>query len=143
MAARGEIDVDALMGRPCGALVEAAARRPWRTMVVAFVLAALSVLYVARNLGVNGDSDALFDASLPFRKLRIDFENAFPELKDRVLVVVDAPSATRARDVARGLAKDLEAHPEAISSVWLPGDGPYFERHGLLYLATPALAELA
>jgi hopanoid biosynthesis associated RND transporter like protein HpnN len=142
MASRGEIDIDTLMGRPCSALVEAAARRPWRTLVAAVVLAALSLVYVARNLGVNGDSDALFDASLPFRKLRIEFENAFPELKDRVLVVVDAPSATRARDVARRLAADLETHPEAIASMWLPGDGPYFERHGLLYLETPELEEV-
>jgi uncharacterized protein len=138
----GRIDVDELMGRPCGALVEAAARRPWRTLVAAFVVAALSLVYVANHLGVNGDSDALFDENLPFRKLRIEFENAFPDLKDRVLVVIDAKSATRARDVARHLAADVSAHPEAIQSVWIPGDGPYFEQHGLLYLETPELEEL-
>jgi hopanoid biosynthesis associated RND transporter like protein HpnN len=138
----GRIDVDELMGRPCGALVEAAARRPWRTLAAAFVLAALSLTYVANHLGVNGDSDALFDASLPFRKLRLEFEAAFPELKDRVLVVVDAKSATRARDVARHLAADLTAHPDGIQDVWIPGDGPYFEQHGLLYLETAELEEL-
>ena len=135
-------DVDALMGGPCGALVEAAARRPWRTLVAAFVLAGLSLLYVVNHLGVNGDSDALFDADLPFRKLRLEFENAFPELKDRVLVVIDAKSATRARDVARHLAADLGKRPEAIQSIWIPGDGPYFERNGLLYLETGELEEL-
>jgi hopanoid biosynthesis associated RND transporter like protein HpnN len=142
MRARGEIDIDTLMGRPCGAVVEAAARRPRWTLLAALVLAALSMVYVVRNLGVNGDSDTLFDASLPFRKLRLEFENAFPELKDRVLVVVEAKSATRARDVARRLAADLETHPDEIKSIWLPGDGPYFEQHGLLYLETAELEEL-
>lgn len=142
MSRRPGSGFDALMGRPCCALVETAARRPRLTILVALLLAVLSLLYVAENLGVNGDSDTLFDASLPFRERRLAFEAAFPELKDRVLVVIDAASSTRARDTARRLAAALARHPEAIASIWIPGDGPFFERHGLLYLETAELEEL-
>jgi len=63
-------------------------------------------------------------------------------LEDLVLVVVDAPSDTRARNAVRWLAAELRADPERFRDVFVPGDGAFFERNGLLYLESDALEEL-
>jgi hopanoid biosynthesis associated RND transporter like protein HpnN len=123
-------------------LADFSARRPGVVLLVCVVLSIAAGGLVARDLGVLSETDELFDAALPFRQNRIEFHRAFPQLEDRVLVVVDAPTDTRARDAARWLATELRADPARFQDVFTPGDGPFFSRNGLLYLEIEALEEL-
>ncbi|MGI9431810.1 MAG: MMPL family transporter, partial [Myxococcota bacterium] len=123
-------------------LSEISARRPGVVLLFAVVLSALSGWGVVAHLGVSSETDDIFDASLPFRERRDALYRAFPMLEDPVLVVVDAPSDTRARAAVRWLAAELRADPERFRDVFVPGDGEFFEKNGLLYLEPDALEEL-
>jgi len=123
-------------------LSEGSARRPALVLLFSVILSALSGWGVVAHLGVSSETDDLFDASLPFRESRDALHRAFPMLEDSVLVVVDAPSDTRARAAVRWLAAELRADPERFRDVFVPADGAFFERNGLLYLESDALEEL-
>jgi uncharacterized protein len=134
--------VDQSAGRVLASLTSLAGRRPVAMLLMTAALGAASLVYTAGHLGVNSDSEALFDPSLPFQQRRHELEREFPMLGARVLAVVDADSGTRARDAARALAERLRAEPDQFRHVFVPGDGPFFEKNGLLYLETGELEEL-
>ncbi len=131
------------MGGALAGLVDAARRHAVLTLLAALALTAASVAVAAGHLGINANTDDLFDADLPFRRLDHEFYRAFPVLDDSVLVVVDAPTRPAAEAAVRALAARVEAEPETFASVWTPGVGPFFERNGLLYLETGELDRLA
>jgi hypothetical protein len=99
-------------------------------------------LYAARNLGVETDTEVLFDPELPFRRLESQLDAAFPMREDALIVVLDAPGAARASAAAEALAARLAAQPELYADVFAPGVGPFFERHGLLYEDLDEIEEL-
>jgi uncharacterized protein len=134
--------LDQRAGRVLAALTDLAGRRPVAMLLATLALGALALMYTSGHLGVNSDSEALFDPSLPFQQRRHELEREFPMLGARVLAVVDAESGTRARDAARVLAERLRAEPNQFRHVFVPGDGPFFEKNGLLYLETDELEEL-
>lgn len=107
----------------------------------AFTLAALVV--AGLRLGVVSDTDELFAASLPFRALRIEVEEALPLRADTILVVVDGPSEVAAGDAALELASELVRHGDPFDAVFTPGLGDFFQRNGFLYLELDALDDLA
>ncbi len=109
----------------------------------AVLLAVLAGGYAAANLGVNSETDDVFDAELPFRRDRARLDAALPTRNDNLLVVIDGPTALAAGDAAAALAAELEAQPERFASAFAPGAGPFFERHGLLFLELDELDRLA
>jgi hopanoid biosynthesis associated RND transporter like protein HpnN len=127
-----------LLGRWVG-LVQL--RAPW---VAALVLgaAAAAVLYAATHLGVNAETEELFSKDLAFRRHEIEFERAFPEFDNDLLILVNAPTAEGARQATEALSDALRAEPERYPEVFVPGGGPFFERHGLLYFDIEQLEEL-
>ncbi|MCG8591030.1 MAG: MMPL family transporter [Proteobacteria bacterium] len=90
-------------------------------------------IYTARNLGVNSDNVELISPELPFRKIRDAYARQFPILSNSLLVVIDAETPELARDAAARLAARLGAETDRFTEVTIPGAGPFFERHALLY----------
>lgn len=70
-------------------------------------------------------------------------EQAFPQLKDNIIVVIESDTAVRANDLGQRLADRLRPDRRAFTSVYELAGGPFFARNGLLYLDVPALEELA
>jgi hopanoid biosynthesis associated RND transporter like protein HpnN len=134
--------LEGVLGETLAAVVARSARRPALTLAVALLLALGSLFYASGNLGVMSDTDELFDSSLPFRRLRIEIEEALPARRDALLVVIDAPSDILAEQVAQRLVERLRAEPERFAAVWSPGVGDFFDRNGLLYLERSDLEEL-
>ncbi|MCP5057078.1 MAG: MMPL family transporter [bacterium] len=97
----------------------------------------------AGYLGVNSETDDLFDANLPFRQDRARLDAALPARNDNLLVVIDAPTSLAAGDAAASLVAQLEAEPAQFASAFAPGSGPFFERNGLLFLELEDLEALA
>ena len=118
------------------------ARWPGRVLIAALALTAVCVPYTVRNLGVNGDSEAMLSDDLPHRIGEIEYYKTFPILYENAVVVVDAPTPEQASDAAEALAKRLQAKPELFRRVYLPR-GEFFEEHGFLYLETAELEDLA
>ncbi len=139
MASEGE----ERFGHRLGRVMCAVSRHPGRTLLAACALAALALVYAGGHLGVNSQTDDLFDEHLPFRKLRAEVDRALPARNDNLLVVLDAPTRLRAEDAVAWLVAEIEREPERFASAWAPGAGPFFERHGLLFLEVEELWELA
>ena len=107
-----------------------------------FVLAGLSATYAVTNLTLDTDPMNLLDSDLPFRQLQRDFEAAFPQLDNLILVVVDQGSAERRRDAVHALAERLEGQSSFFSSVYQPQQDEFFDRYGLLYFDVEELWQL-
>jgi len=138
MASRLEERIGVMLGR----LVDWVSRRPRRVLVLALLLTLASGAYAAKNLGVNADTDALFDAQLPFRQADLEVRRNLPRRYNNFMVVIDGPTELLASDVARDLVERIDAS-DLFEGAFAPGVGPFFERNGLLYLDPNDLEDLA
>src|SRR5688572_17890462 len=116
--------------------------RPRLVAAAALALSALAAWFAAANLGVNTDTANMIAATIPWRQHYNEYRDAFP-LRDRnLLIVIDAPAAAQADEVAVAMLRELREQPERFRAPLLAGEGEFFERNGLLYLGTAELAEL-
>lgn len=118
-----------------------------RLRVPLLVLAGLatlgSVWLAASRLGISTDTESLFSASLPWRTAMDRYEEAFPHAGHTLLVVIDGPTAGAAARMQDRLSRRLERADTLFASVYAPGAGEYFERHGLLFRTPDELRSLA
>ncbi|MBW2241883.1 MAG: MMPL family transporter [Deltaproteobacteria bacterium] len=135
--------LDARIGAALTRWVAAAAARPGRTILVASLVALVAGVWAILFLGVNTDTDALFDRELAFRRADLEIRHDLPARYDNLLVVIDAPTLSHANDLAWELTRRVRNEPETFGGAFAPGGGPFFERHGLLYLDLPELEQLA
>ena len=99
--------------------------------------------YAARNLGVNTDTTNMISAELPWRQHFIEFRESFPVRDRNLLIVIDAPTPERADAFAAALLAELRRAPELYRSVFMAGEGEFFERNGsAVPAAVRTLAEL-
>lgn len=114
-----------------------------KTLIFLMTLAcAISLYYSARNLGINTDTTKILSQDLPFLQDRARFLKAFPQDDQAVLVVVDAKTPERATEALDYLGAQFKTEEQQIKSVYIPGEGEFFDRHGLLYLDLDDLNEL-
>lgn len=132
-----------LVGRALGACVERVIAWRKTTIVLVLGLAALSLNYAAGHLGINTDTANMISAELPWRRNFIEYRESFAIRDQNIVVVVDAPTPDVADDFAVRLAGALRAEPELFESVFLAGEGEFFERNGLLYLPIEELEALS
>src|SRR5690242_7141684 len=98
-------------------LVTKSHRRRGSVIAAAVLLAALCLVFTATQLGMNTDTDALFDRNLPFAKADDAFSKLFPADRDLVVVVIDAPSKMQAEAAADRLAAALSPRTDLYRSV--------------------------
>lgn len=115
---------------------------PW--VAIAFAVGAgFLLLRVVPRLGVDTDTADMISERLPWRQSYIRYKEAFPQYVDEVLVVIEGATPDLADRGRRRLADLLRAEPDLFETVYLPGGGPFFDRHALLYPELEELAELA
>ncbi len=129
-------------GRLLSAWVDGARRRAGWIALASALFTVACTLYMVRELGVETDTEAIFDEDLPFRVVESRLDAAFPMLEDAVFIVLDASSAERAEDAAERLAERLASQPDLYADVFVPGGGPFFARNGLLYRDLDDLEDL-
>jgi hopanoid biosynthesis associated RND transporter like protein HpnN len=118
------------------------ARRPWLVLALAALLTAAASWYATAHLGINTDTATLVPEDEPFRVAERERAATFPDNDDLMLAVVQDRDALAADEAARTLAAALAREPGLFTYVYAPGTGPYFERHGLLYLDTATLSDM-
>lgn len=101
-------------------------------------LAILAGFYAAASLKVNTDTSAMLDPSLPFQQRAAELRDAFPQIKEDVIVVIRAPSLDEADAYASALRGSLLQH-EQFTAVFAPAQEPFFRENGLLYLSEKEL----
>jgi hypothetical protein len=134
--------IDKYLGRLAAALVARAQRRAV-TVIVLFLIATAGLgAYVAATLGINSSEIDVFSEDLRVMKLRADYLDNFPELRDPIVVVVDAVTPDLAHDSTNRLARRLRSEPELFPGVYQPDGGQFFDEHGLLYLSASELQDM-
>jgi len=114
-------------------------------LVIVTVLVVTSVIlyYSLTHIKINADTSSMISETLRFRKLQNDFSRAFPELKDIIVIILDADTAERAQSARTRFAERLKRETGLFKSVYEPGGGSFFEKNGLLYLSVKELEDLA
>lgn len=134
--------VDEYLGRMAAALVARVQRRAG-TVILLFLAATVGIgAYAARTLGINSSEIEIFSDDLQVMELRATYLENFPELRDPIVVVVDAVTPDLAHDSANRLADRLRSQPELFPGVYQPDGGSFFDTHGLLYLSEVELQDM-
>lgn len=123
--------------------VDQCQRRAVMVLVATFLLSAGAVFYLANNLTIDTDTEDMLSAELTFRQNAIKLDDAFPQLEDNLLVVLEAPDPDAADDGARRLAAAMSARDDVFENVFSPETDPFLRKHGLLYLEPSELDALA
>jgi hopanoid biosynthesis associated RND transporter like protein HpnN len=113
--------------------VASSIRRPWLTVALAVGLAVLAMFYTAGHLAMTTDTAELISPKVDWRVHERAMDEAFPQLRDATLVVVDARSPELAEDGAARLAAAMTADTKHFRSVRRPDGGDFFAREGLLF----------
>ncbi len=121
------------------------AMRRWAPWVVVVALAATvgAGIFVVRNVAINTDTEEMLSPDLPFQKYSREEDEAFPQLSDMVVVVIDGQTPDVADDAAIALAGRMRELPAVFRSVFDPAADHFFRRNGLLYLSTDELFALS
>ena len=131
------------LARIPAAWVAASRRRPRLVLAAAAALALASALYARGNLGLDTDTAGMISADPEWRQTWIEFKEAFPQLVDTLLIVVDGQTPDLADRASRVLAAALEAEHALVEWAIRPDALPFFERNALLYLTPDELDALS
>ena len=87
--------------------ITACRRHAIAVVLAGLALFGLSLWLGSAQLGMSTDTDELFAASLPWRQRATAFDQAFPQFRDLLVVVIDADIPEVAEDTAAALATRL------------------------------------
>jgi len=104
-------------------------------------LSAAAFMYVSGNFAMNTDSSQLITAEVAWRMRQAQFDAAFPQNTNLVLVVIDGRTPELAESAAARLAERLRARPELFLTVRRPDGGAFFNQNGLLFLSEKEVAD--
>ncbi|MCL7423041.1 MAG: MMPL family transporter [Methylobacter sp.] len=118
-------------------------RYPKTLLLLILLACGVSLFYTIGHLGIDTDTTKILSEELPFQQDRERFIETFPQDDQAMLVVVDAQTPEQATRAVNYLDTQLHNEKQLIKSVYIPGAGEFFDRHGLLYLEQDELEELA
>ena len=122
--------------------VDGVSHRAWLVVVLATLLTALSGWYTVSHLAIDTDTEDMLSAELPFRQDAIRLKQAFPQLANNIVIVIDGDTADQADDAAIALGRALRTRPKLFGTVFDPRGEDYFRRNGLLFLDEDKLNDL-
>ncbi|MEE8533234.1 MAG: hopanoid biosynthesis-associated RND transporter HpnN, partial [Alphaproteobacteria bacterium] len=134
---------DHVFGRLLFRWVDGARRYAGWVLALALAATAAILVYTVDNLGMNTDTEDMISEELPFRQAVKDYDRAFPQFDDVLVVVIDAETPDLAEDAAAALAARLEQEEVLFKTVYRPGSGEFFAVNGFLYLDLDELEDLA
>jgi len=84
-------------------------RHAWGVILFAVILAALSGTYAVRQFSIDTNVNNLISRYLPWRKRELEYQAAFPQSQQLILVVVEAPTPEQTSAATRALTEDRHA----------------------------------
>jgi hopanoid biosynthesis associated RND transporter like protein HpnN len=102
-----------------------------------------TVIYTVNHFRIDTEMTDMISDRLPYRKLEKEFQSAFPQFKETIVVVIDGDTPEAARLYRDKLAERLKREKGLFKGVYAPGGGEFFERNGLLYLSVKDLEALS
>jgi predicted RND superfamily exporter protein len=128
------VPIARLIGRPLRALVRIACARPVATVLIAVLLAILSVVYALNSLTFATSMRSLLPPGQPYVERYTQYDREFRDL-DSIAIVVEAPSLPEATLYANRLVRQLRAENVPLERIAYRIDPKQFEGRGLLYLS--------
>ena len=109
------------------------ARHPWQILVVALLLAVLSVIYTKEEMRFLTGRDDLMPRNAPYQQ---NFRTIRAEFGDRQDIVIVMESDDQARAAAFGarLQERLATNRALFADIFFPGGMPFFRDKGLLLM---------
>lgn len=109
-------------------------------LLILILCGTLILLYfTVQHFKITTDLTEMVASDLPFRQNIKKFQADFPELSANIVVVVEGATPEQTRQARDRLAARLHEESDFFRSVYIPGDGPFFTRNGLLYLSLEEL----
>ena len=103
------------------------------------VLALIGIVTIAcgllaeRYLGINTDTTNMLSRDLAFRRDYEAYREAFPQFRQSLFVIIEAPDDAAALAAAQSLAHMLTTDQTFAAKISAPFMHPFFRSHGLLY----------
>jgi hopanoid biosynthesis associated RND transporter like protein HpnN len=107
------------------------------------LLAVIAGVYSARRISIDTNQQNLISPNLPWRKTAADLDREFPQNRDLLAIVVDAPTPDQASDAAAALTARLRALPGLFMDVRQPDASLFFGRNGLLFFPPDKVQKFA
>ncbi|PKM38454.1 MAG: hopanoid biosynthesis-associated RND transporter HpnN [Gammaproteobacteria bacterium HGW-Gammaproteobacteria-10] len=118
-------------------------RFPWLLIFLFVALSATSLTYTLGNLGINNNTAELLSQELPFQKIRLRLEEAFPHDASAIIVIVESDTAEETALAANHILTDLSSRPSVFESAYISDDNPFFRQQGFLFLEFDELEDLS
>lgn len=125
-----------------GAYTDLIRRFAYAILITAVLFTGIATNYIIENIGIDTDTTEMLSADLPFRKNDKAVSNAFPQLSDNLLVVVEGVYEDATDDAALALGKRMRGQPEVFGELYDLAADPFFRQNGLLYSDVEELEEL-
>jgi hopanoid biosynthesis associated RND transporter like protein HpnN len=115
----------------------------WIVVSVALAATIGLAIFAQGHLRLDTDESKLISPDLPFRKAERTIDRAFPQQVDKLVVVIDAPTAALAEEAVERLARALTGTKGPIKRADRPSEEVFFRKNGLLFLSVAELSELS
>jgi len=116
---------------------------PWLIVLLFILLAGLTLWYTLNHLKVNTNTAEMISTEVPFQKNRIRLESEFPQDINTIILLVEGQSPEQTAAAVTRLSQALRQDTAHFKSVYLPDEGDFFNRNGLLYLEPEELERLS
>ncbi|RQW82515.1 MAG: hypothetical protein EHM62_03445 [Methylococcus sp.] len=117
-------------------------RHPWLVILLFVLGCGFTLRYTMEHLKVNTNTGDMISLELPFQKNRIALEKAFPQDIGTVLLLVEGQTPEATSAAVTRIASRLSQDTAHFSQVYVPDEGAFFARNGLLFLDLPELENL-
>lgn len=117
-------------------VVRSSVRFSRTTILIWLALATAAGSFFFTAFEMDTEVNNLISRSLPWRKRELAYQGAFPQGRDAILIVVDAPTPEQAGAASHTLAAALADQPELLRSVQEQGGGDFFTRNRFLFPPT-------
>ena len=125
------------------ALVDLAVRRAVWMLVAIASATLLALVYAVGHFSVDTDTSHALSRDLPFQQREVDYQKAFPQDKNTIVVVLQGKNRNLTDAAVDRLSVWLRARPQSFHDVYVPGGGAFFQRNGLLYLSPKKVQDFA
>lgn len=118
---------------PVPSAVAFSCRHPFLVALAAVLLCGLSAWYVSGHFRMSTKTEELVAEDVNYRVRNLEMDEAFPQVADVILVVVDAKTPELAEAAAAQLTEKLKGNTIDFRGVRRPDGGEFFSRAALLY----------
>ncbi|MCK5427126.1 MAG: MMPL family transporter, partial [Thermodesulfovibrionia bacterium] len=118
-------------------------RYPFLVLGISVILIGMVLIPTIKNFNINTDFNTLVSQDKPFRKMKKEFNDAFPQFTDTLVIVIDAHTLELSMRAHDQLAHSLNMETDLFKTVYQPGGGDFFKKNGLLYKSTDELEDVA